>query len=180
LTIKGAPEKVDDVYLLGFTRTFEKRLLKTDSLATALRYGWDYNIRILKLTGEIFQQIFHGQRSARNSIGGPIRIAEQTVNAYDIAGWAGVIELMGLLSLNLGVFNLLPIPVLDGGMILLIFIEWILGLVGLTLTMSFRERFQQVGFVLVLLLMGFVIINDFVGLGERFLSKPPAQEQQKK
>jgi hypothetical protein len=44
--------------------------------------------------------------------------------------------------------------------------------------MNFRERFQQIGFVLVLLLMGFVIINDFVGLGERWLSKPPAQEQQ--
>ncbi|MGE0130116.1 MAG: RIP metalloprotease RseP [Blastocatellales bacterium] len=180
LTIKGTPEKQDDVYLLGFTRTFEKRLLKTDSLAAALRYGWDSNMRILRLTGEIFQQIFSGQRSARNSIGGPIRIAEQTVNAYDIAGWAGVIELMGLLSLNLGVFNLLPIPVLDGGVILLIFIEWILGLVGLTLTMNFRERFQQVGFVLVLLLMGFVIINDVVGVGEKFFSKPPAQEQQKK
>ncbi len=180
LTINATPEKQDDVYLLGFTRRFETRLLKTDSLATALRYGWDSNIRILKLTGEIFQQIFSGQRSARNSIGGPIRIAETTVSAYDTAGWAGVIELMGLLSLNLGIFNLLPIPVLDGGVILLIFIEWILGLVGLTLTMNFRERFQQVGFVLVLLLMGFVIINDFVGLGERWFSKPPDQEQLKR
>lgn len=180
LTIKGTPEKQGEVYMLGFTRTFEKRLLKTDSLATALRYGWDYNIRILRLTGEIFQQIFSGQRSARNSIGGPIRIAEQTFNTYQIAGWAGVIELMGLLSLNLGIFNLLPIPVLDGGVILLIFIEWILGLVGLTLTMNFRERFQQVGFVLVLLLMGFVIINDVVGVGEKFFSKPPTQEQQKR
>jgi regulator of sigma E protease len=85
-----------------------------------------------------------------------------------------------LLSLSLGVLNLLPIPVLDGGVILLIFIEWILGLVGLTLTMNFRERFQQVGFVLVLLLMGFVIINDSVKEVGNWFSKPPAQEQQKK
>jgi regulator of sigma E protease len=180
LTLKGTPEKVGDVYLLGFSRRFETTRLKADSLGAALRYGWDTNMRVLKLTGEIFQQIFSGQRSARNTIGGPLRIAEQTVSAYDIAGWAGVIELMGLLSLNLGVFNLLPIPVLDGGVILLIFIEWILGLVGLSLTMNFRERFQQVGFVLVLLLMGFVIINDAVGLGQQWLNKPPAQEQQKK
>jgi regulator of sigma E protease len=180
LSLKGTPEKVDDSYLLGFTRRFETTTLKADSLATALRYGWDSNVRVLRLTGEIFQQIFSGQRSLRDNVGGPLRIAEQTVSAYDIAGWAGVIELMGLLSLNLGVFNLLPIPVLDGGVILLIFIEWILGLVGLSLTMNFRERFQQVGFVLVLLLMGFVIINDVVGIGEQYFRKPPAQEQQKK
>jgi len=180
LTIKGEPQKQGDDYLFGFTRRFETKLLKTDSLATALRYGWDSNIRVLRLTGEVFQQIFSGQRSARRSLAGPIGIAEQTVSAYDIAGWAGVIELMGLLSLNLGVLNLLPIPVLDGGVILLLLIEWILGLVGLTLTMNFRERFQQVGFVLVLLLMGFVIINDSARLVERFFDKPPAQEQQKK
>ena len=152
----------------------------TDSLATALRYGWDSNIRVLKLTGQLFGQIFSGQRSARDNIAGPIGIAQVTVSAYDVAGWAGVIELMGLLSLNLGILNLLPIPVLDGGVILLIFIEWILGLVGLTLTMNFRERFQQVGFVLVLLLMGFVIVNDSARLVQRYFSKPPAVEQQKK
>jgi hypothetical protein len=46
--------------------------------------------------------------------------------------------------------------------------------------MNFRERFQQVGFVLVLLLMGFVIVNDSARLVERYFSKPPAQEQQKR
>ena len=166
--------------MLGFTRMFETKLLKTDSLATALRYGWDYNIRVLRFTGQVFQQIFSGQRSARDTFAGPIGIAQMTVNTYDQAGWAGVIELMGLLSLSLGILNLLPIPVLDGGVILLIFIEWILGLVGLTLTMNFRERFQQVGFVLVLLLMGFVIVNDSARVVERWFNKPPAQEQQKK
>ena len=180
LTLKGTPQKQDNDYLLGFTPMFETRLLKTTSLATALRYGWDTNIRVLKLTGQVFKQIFSGQRSARNSISGPIGIAEQTAIAYKIDGWAGVIKLMGMLSLSLGILNLLPIPVLDGGVILLIFIEGILGLVGMTMTMNFRERFQQVGFVLVLLLMGFVIVNDSARLVERFFNKPPAQEQQKK
>ncbi len=178
LALTATPEKQKEVYMLGFGRRFESKLIKTSSVAAALQYGWDFNVRVLNLMGEIFKQIFSGQRSARDSIGGPLRIAEQTVSTYNMAGWAGVIELMGLLSLSLGVFNLLPIPVLDGGVILLLFIEWILGLVGLNLTMNVRERFQQVGFVLVLLLMGFVIVNDFVGLGERWFSKPPAQEQQ--
>ncbi len=180
LTVKGAPQKRGEEYFLGFTPFFESKLLKTSSFATALRYGWDTNIRVLKITGQVFKQIFTGQRSARNSIAGPIGIAEQTATMYKIAGWAGVIELMGMLSLSLGMLNLLPIPVLDGGVILLIFIEGILGLVGLTMTMNFRERFQQVGFVLVLLLMGFVIVNDSARLVERFFNKPPAQEQQKK
>jgi regulator of sigma E protease len=180
LTVKSTPQQDGDDYILGFTRMFETKMLKTDSLAAALRYGWDYNIRVLKLTGEVFRQIFAGQRSASNSIRGPIGIAEETATAYKVAGWAGVIELMGMLSLSLGVLNLLPIPVLDGGVILLIFIEAILGLVGWTISMNFRERFQQVGFVLVLLLMGFVIVNDSARLVERWFSKAPAQEQQKK
>src|SRR5262245_15874675 len=180
LTIKGAPQKRGEQYVLGFDRMFETKLMKTDSFASALRYGWDSNIRVLRFTGEIFQQIFSGRRSMRDSLSGPIGIAQYTVSAYEIWGWAGVIELMGLLSLNLGILNLLPIPVLDGGVILLIFIEGILGLVGMTLTMNFRERFQQVGFVLVLLLMGFVIVNDSARLVEQWFNNPPAQEQQKK
>ena len=180
LTIKGEPQKRGEQYVLGFDRVFETKLMKTDSLASAVRYGWDSNIRVLRFTGEIFQQIFSGRRSMRDSLSGPIGIAQYTVSAYEIWGWAGVIELMGLLSLNLGILNLLPIPVLDGGVILLIFIEGILGLVGMTLTMNFRERFQQVGFVLVLLLMGFVIVNDSARLVEQWFSNPPAQEQQKK
>jgi len=180
LTIKGTPQKGNDGYVLGFKPFFETRLLKTNSIAAALSYGWDYNMRILKITGQVFKQIFTGQRSARSSIAGPIGIAEQTATAYKAGGWSAVIELMGMLSLSLGILNLLPIPVLDGGVILLIIIEGILGLVGLTLTMNFRERFQQVGFVLVLLLMGFVIVNDSARLVERWFNKPPAQEQQKK
>jgi regulator of sigma E protease len=180
LTINGAPQKQGDEYLLGFNPFFETKLLKTNSIATALRFGWDRNIRVVKLTGQVFKQIFSGQRSARNSIQGPIGIAQTTASVYKIDGWAGVIGLMGMLSLSLGILNLLPIPVLDGGVILLIFIEGILGLVGLTMSMNFRERFQQVGFVLVLLLMGFVIVNDSARLLEGWFNKPPAQEQQKK
>lgn len=167
-------------YRLGFSPDLSV-LIKTNSVATALRYGWEYNWMWMRLTGVAFKQIFSGRRSAREAVGGPVKIAQETVNTYDVAGWSGTIKLMGMLSLNLGIFNLLPIPVLDGGVILLIIVEWIMGLVGLTLTMNFRERFQQVGFVMVLLLMGFVFVNDFVNLGRSFFNKPQpaaAQEQQ--
>jgi regulator of sigma E protease len=70
--------------------------------------------------------------------------------------------MLGFLSLSLGVFNLLPIPVLDGGAIFLLFIEAALSWVGIKLSMTMRERIQQVGFVMLLLLMGFVITNDLL------------------
>lgn len=164
LDLKLTPEKQDNQYMLGIARSFNTVLVKTNSISEALAYGWAFNVRIMQMTGVVFKQMFNGSRSARDVIGGPLRIAKETASTYEAAGWGGTIRLMGLLSLNLGVLNLLPIPVLDGGMILLILVEWILGLVGLSLTMNMRERFQQVGFVLVLLLMGFVMVNDSVSL----------------
>ena len=69
---------------------------------------------------------------------------------------------LGFLSLNLGIFNLLPIPVLDGGAIFLLLIEGLLAIVGMTISAKVRERIQQVGFVVVILLMVFVITNDLL------------------
>ena len=175
--LRATPVLQDGEYRLGFAPDLSI-IVKTDSFATAIRYGWEYNWMWMRLTGVAFKQIFNGRRSARDAVGGPVKIAQETINTYDVAGWSGTIKLMGMLSLNLGIFNLLPIPVLDGGVILLIIVEGLMGLVGMTLTMNFRERFQQVGFVLVLLLMGFVFINDFVNLGRSWFNKPAAQEQQ--
>jgi regulator of sigma E protease len=174
--IRVTPTIQEGEYRLGF-RPDLSVTIKTNSIVTALQYGWDYNWMIVRVTGVALQQIFNGRRSARDALGGPVRIAQETVSTYDAFGWAGIINWMGLLSLNLGLINLLPIPVLDGGVIMLIIVEWIMGLVGLSLTMNVRERIQQVGFVMVLLLMGFVIVNDFVNLGRSWWSKPPAQEQ---
>jgi regulator of sigma E protease len=56
----------------------------------------------------------------------------------------------------------LPIPVLDGGAIFLLLVEGALAIVGMTISMRVRERIQQVGFVVVILLMVFVITNDIV------------------
>ncbi|HEU4875332.1 MAG TPA: site-2 protease family protein, partial [Pyrinomonadaceae bacterium] len=83
---------------------------------------------------------------------------------------------LGFLSLNLGIFNLLPIPVLDGGAIFLLLIEGLLGMVGLSISTAIRDRIQQVGFVMVLLLMVFVIGNDVVKLigGNKEPDRPPA------
>jgi regulator of sigma E protease len=84
--------------------------------------------------------------------------------------------MLGFLSLNLGIFNLLPIPVLDGGAIFLLLIEGLLATVGLSISTAVRDRIQQVGFVMVLLLMVFVITNDVLKTfgGSSEPEKPPA------
>lgn len=148
---------------LGF-RPDEEIPLHRVGLLTAGAYAVDNNLRILRVTGKALGQVFTGQRSARNTLSGPVGIYRAAGSLVEKFGWSGFFTMLAFLSLNLGVFNLLPIPVLDGGAIFLLLIEGLLAMVGLSLSMRVRERIQQVGFVMVILLMVFVISNDFLKL----------------
>jgi regulator of sigma E protease len=130
-------------------------------LGGTFAYAIHSNVQIMKLTGKALKQFIIGERSARNTLSGPVGIYRAASASAD-QGWEGIFGMLGFLSLNLGVFNLLPIPVLDGGAIFLLLIEAILALVGMKLSMRVRERIQQVGFVMLLLLMGFAITNDLI------------------
>jgi regulator of sigma E protease len=92
----------------------------------------------------------------RSAIGGPIEIARQSQLALQ-RGWESFISLLVLISINLGVLNLLPIPMLDGGQALLFTIE---RLWRGPLPLRAREWVQQVGLFLVVGLMGFAVWND--------------------
>jgi regulator of sigma E protease len=129
-------------------------------LVMASQYAVKQNLEIIRLTGKALGQFFSGQRSARNTLSGPIGIYTAVRSSVTRFGWDGLFTILGFLSLNLGIFNLLPIPVLDGGAIFLLLIEGLLAMVGLKLSTTIRERIQQVGFVVVILLMVFVITND--------------------
>jgi regulator of sigma E protease len=151
-------------------------------IVAAAAYAVETNLDILRLTGKALGQLFTGQRSARDTISGPIGIARASSTAVREGGWGGVFVMLSFLSLSLGVFNLLPIPVLDGGAIFLLLLEAALGVVGVTLSMSVRERIQQIGFVMVLLLMVLVITNDLMKEASIWRSndnKPAAAEPAK-
>ncbi|HEV8188079.1 MAG TPA: RIP metalloprotease RseP [Pyrinomonadaceae bacterium] len=165
---------------LGFVVS-ERYPLHAATIGSASKYAWDQNIQILRLTGKALGQVFSGQRSVRNTLSGPIGIYQATQKSIEKLGWDGAFGMLGFLSLNLGIFNLLPIPVLDGGAIFLLLIEGLLALVGLSISTAVRERIQQVGFVVVLLLMVFVISNDFLKVVSRNHDeeKPPATETAK-
>ena len=160
---------------LGFKPDEEIPLHKA-GIATAGAYAVGTNLEILRLTGKALGQFFTGQRSARNTLSGPVGIYKAAGSAVERFGWGGFFTTLAFLSLNLGIFNLLPIPVLDGGAIFLLLIEGALAVVGLKLSMRVRERIQQVGFVMVILLMVFVITNDFLKQASiwRGNNNPPA------
>src|ERR1043166_2029216 len=151
----------DGTERLGFGPADQYPLVKP-SLGAASTYAVKSNVEILRLTGKAVGQFFAGQRSARNTLSGPIGIYKAAGSAVERFGWGGFFSTLGFLSLNLGIFNLLPIPVLDGGAIFILLIEAALAPLGMKLSTRVRDRIQQVGFVMVLLLMVFVLTNDFL------------------
>ena len=92
------------------------------------------------------------------SLEGPIGIARLSGEAAR-AGMPYLVSMMAAISLNLGIFNLLPIPILDGGMITILLFE---SLIRRDLSTVVKERILQVGLVLLMLVFGFVIYNDIL------------------
>ncbi len=178
-TITATPKLEEGVPKIGFLPWPKDADKKAEplSLFAALKHGVNENIRIVQLTKAALAQVFTGKRSAGETVAGPVGIAAIVGQAAE-QGATPVFRLMGMLSLNLGVFNLLPIPVLDGGLIFMILLEGLLGVFGLPLTMRIKERMMQVGMVMLMLLMGFVIFND---ISKQFTrrSTPQAVEQPK-
>ena len=130
-------------------------------IGQAASFAVNQNVEIIRLTGNVFGQLFAGKRSVKDAgVAGPIGIVQIISQVVNEAGFLGLISILGIISLNLGVFNLLPIPMLDGGQIAVLAIEGIFALFGLTLSMAVKEKIQIAGLAIILLLMVFVIFID--------------------
>ncbi len=121
----------------------------------SMREAVTHNYQVTLLTFEILGKIVTGRASLK-SMSGPIEIARFSGLAAKEGAFA-LLKLMALISLQLGIFNLLPIPILDGGVIALLAIE---GAIRRDLSMRVKERIFQIGFFFLILLMGVIIIND--------------------
>jgi regulator of sigma E protease len=110
----------------------------------------------MEITVGILKKLFVGQEDA-GGMAGPAGIFKASF-IHAEAGLGNFLWLLVLITVNLGIFNLLPVPVLDGGHILLLAIEKIKGSPP---SPRFVERFQLVGLVLLLSLLIFVTVNDF-------------------
>jgi regulator of sigma E protease len=102
-----------------------------------------------------FGKIVAGEVS-RKSLAGPIGIAEIAGAAFE-RGWETYLTIMVFISINLGILNLLPIPILDGGQALLFLVE---GVKRSPLSLRTREIVQQVGLTVLVMLMGLAFWND--------------------
>ena len=135
--------------------------LEPVGLGGAVAYAVESNMRVIRLTGRVLGQLFTGQRSVKDAgLAGPVGIVSQIAMVVREAGFGGLVLILGVISLNLGVFNLLPIPLLDGGQIMVLGIEKVMSWFGRTLSMAWKERIQLTGLAFILLLIVFVTFLD--------------------
>ena len=144
---------------LGISRAgTDMKLIKHDPITAV----WRATTETYVLTGSIFSalgQIIRGTRSTKE-LGGPIRIAEMSGNVWQ-AGLISVLMFATILSINLGLINLFPVPMLDGGHLLFYAIE---ALRGRPLGLRAQEFGLRLGIAMVLALMVFATWNDLVQL----------------
>jgi regulator of sigma E protease len=100
-------------------------------------------------------------RMSVNTLSGPIGIARETGMAAETPGWEAKFKVMTAISLNLGILNLLPFPILDGGLILLLLIE---GILRHDISLAVKERIYQAAFVVLVVFFAFIIFNDVTKL----------------
>jgi len=161
-----------DVSFLAKGVSLPYRVEKADSLFSALSFGVaeTYNMSI-KFCESLWGLVVG--RVPLASLGGPILVAKTASDSIKM-GFEVFFIIMALISINLGIVNLVPIPLLDGGRIVIVTIEWIR---GKTLSLEALENFQKIGFVLVFSLFILAMYNDlsrfwasaiqdFVGMGK--------------
>jgi regulator of sigma E protease len=121
----------------------------------SLQQNWDNTV----LIGRTVAGLFTAETPVRQLMG-PVGIAEMSGSAA-VLGWTALLSFMSMISLNLGLINLLPVPVLDGGHIAILAVE---GLARRDLSVRMKERVLMAGAAMLVLLMVTVIYNDVARL----------------
>jgi len=164
LTLNVTPQLTDadgtSAYRLGFQPVFPPVKVEQLSFAKSLAASWDFNKKNSLLIKDVLKGMFEHHISVK-SLAGPIGIGQIVHQAAGMPGWMPLIGTMAMISINLGIFNLLPIPILDGGMIFFLLIESAL---GRDFPMQVKERVYQVAFVCLILFAAMVIFNDITKL----------------
>ena len=115
-----------------------------------------FNVQITQRTFQVLGKIFSGRLAAKSALSGPIEIAAMS-GAAARSGFNNLLYLMGVISISIAILNLLPIPVLDGGQIFILLIE---SLRRRDLSLQFKERINQFGFLMIVMLMIVVLYFD--------------------
>jgi regulator of sigma E protease len=154
LTLRGTPEQRGARAMLGFTPMDPFKEFMPGPLE-ALRLSV---IRNFENSGLIFRTLgglFTGETSVK-ALQGPVGIAQLSGESAE-EGFISLLGLMAMLSINLGIINLMPVPVLDGGHIVIMALE---GIARRDFSMQVKEKMLLAGFVVLMMLMVTVIYND--------------------
>ena len=164
LTLAATPEKMEtpgagDQYRLGFTYRPPpadiERLPVGEAMEQSIKDNREGSMLILRVIKGLFTR-----HVAVNQMMGPVGMAQQIDIATQMGIWP-LLNLISIISLNLGIFNLMPFPLLDGGMILFLIVESIM---RRDVNQQFKEIVYQVAFVCIILFAFFVIFNDITKL----------------
>jgi len=164
VTISVTPETVDGAGRIGIgpVPSLPDNLVyvRTWNPVSAVTDGWNQTVQLTSLTVKAFWRLVTGRISPA-ALGGPIQIAVAAGQSAKV-GMSQLLFFTALVSVNLAVLNLLPVPMLDGGHLLFFACEAVL---GRPISVRKREIAQQVGFVLLMMLMVFALYNDVSRLG---------------
>ncbi len=168
IILRGQKEKKIEITPI-VKKSTETAMIGVGLVKTALvKYPWyqaiykgatttfDLTLAILKAFGKIITDFFSGHK-VEAEVAGPVGIAMLTGQVVKL-GWVYVLQFAALLSINLGIINLLPIPALDGGRILFLAIEKVK---GRPVNQKIEANIHQIGFMLLMFIMILVIFKDF-------------------
>jgi regulator of sigma E protease len=134
------------------------------AVKASVKYCRENSLLILEVLKRLFTH-----RMSVSTLSGPIGIAQQTGMAAETPGWEAKFKVLTAISVNLGILNLLPFPILDGGMILFLLIE---SLIRRDVNIQIKERVYQVAFVLIIVFFAYIMFNDLSKLGMFAQGKP--------
>jgi regulator of sigma E protease len=154
------PAKLDAGWKLGFAASAipvrNEPLPLQMAVSKSTAFCADNSFLIVDVLGRLFTH-----KVSVNQLQGPVGIARMAGEAAEMKGWLPKFGLAAQISLNLGILNLLPFPILDGGMILFLLIESVL---RHEININVKERIYQAAFVVIVAFFAFVIFNDVTKL----------------
>jgi regulator of sigma E protease len=159
--IVAHPVKLDSAYRLGFVPVAPPYRNDPLPLTRAVSKSSQFCVENSTLLVQVLQRIFARKISAANNLAGPLGIARAAGDAAETKGWFYKFNLAAQISISLGVLNLFPFPILDGGMILFLLIESVL---RREINIKVKEYIYQVAFFMLIALFAYLIFNDFAKL----------------
>jgi len=152
--------------IIGISQILEQEYIESFSVSNSFKYGFLTTIDIIgRYYSGLFKLVQHPSQIGK-SVGGPIMIASLTSQQVK-EGISAYLSFLAMVSIILMIVNLLPIPILDGGMIIFSFIE---GIKGKPLKLNTQAILQRIGVVVLLLIMVFAFYNDISRFVGRYFS----------